>query len=56
LGAAYLAGLAAGYWADTAEILDTRLPADEFEPRMTKARREELLAGWREAVRSVTGR
>jgi glycerol kinase len=56
LGAAYLAGLSAGYWANTAEILDTRLPADEFEPRMTEKRRAELLAGWREAVRSVTGR
>ncbi|MDR1246913.1 MAG: glycerol kinase GlpK [Clostridiales Family XIII bacterium] len=56
LGAAYLAGLSAGYWADTAEILDTRTSTDEFEPHMTESRRAELLAGWREAVRSVTER
>jgi glycerol kinase len=56
LGAAYLAGLAIGYWADEADILKTQKPAEAFEPRMTDARRAELLAGWHEAVRSVTRR
>ncbi|MDR2770415.1 MAG: glycerol kinase GlpK [Clostridiales Family XIII bacterium] len=56
LGAAYLAGLAAGYWADETAIKKTRQPAAVFEPRMTKTRRAELLTGWRGAVRSVTNR
>jgi glycerol kinase len=56
LGAAYLAGLAIGYWADEADILKMRKPAEAFEPRMADARRAELLAGWHEAVRSVTRR
>ena len=50
LGAAYLAGLAIGYWDSVGEVaanwrLDTR-----FEPRITASRREELYSGWLEAV------
>ncbi|MDR2087944.1 MAG: glycerol kinase GlpK [Clostridiales Family XIII bacterium] len=56
LGAAYLAGLAAGYWADEAEIRKLHGASAAFEPRMPEARREDLLAGWRRAVRSVTRR
>ena len=49
-GAAYLAGLAIGYWGSMAEIaanwrLDTR-----FEPRIPESRREELYEGWLQAI------
>jgi glycerol kinase len=54
LGAAYLAGLAVGYWADETDILKTWKPSAEFEPRMDESRRAELMAGWHKAVRSVT--
>jgi glycerol kinase len=49
-GAAYLAGLAVEFWSDTAEL--TRLWRREhtFEPKMTGAEREKLLAGWKRAV------
>ena len=49
LGAAYLAGLAVGFWQE--EEL-ARLAADEtvFTPRMDRMERERLYAGWRKAV------
>jgi glycerol kinase len=56
LGAAYLAGLSAGYWADEAAILKIQKLSAEFEPRMAEDRRAELLAGWHKAVRSVMRR
>jgi glycerol kinase len=56
LGAAYLAGLSAGYWADEEAIRKTKTPSVVFAPRMEEARRAALLAGWRAAVRSVTQR
>jgi glycerol kinase len=56
LGAAYLAGLAAGCWADEAAIRKLQKLSAVFEPRMAEERREELLTGWRRAVRSVTDR
>jgi glycerol kinase len=50
LGAAYLAGLGAGYWGSQDELGRLR-PADRiFEPRMDPARRSALLDGWRRAV------
>ncbi|MDR1135249.1 MAG: glycerol kinase GlpK [Clostridiales Family XIII bacterium] len=50
LGAAYLAGLAVGYWPDTAAILKNwRLDA-EFSPGMDGEQRTELLKGWEMAV------
>jgi glycerol kinase len=50
LGAAFLAGLAVGLWADEAEIEDLVPPRDRFEPQMSTDQREALYAGWREAV------
>jgi glycerol kinase len=54
LGAAYLAGLSAGYWADEDGIRNTGASFTEFGPSMTDARRSELLAGWHRAVRGLT--
>ena len=50
LGAAYLAGLAIGLWADEAEI-ETLVPQrDRFEPQMVPEQREAMYAGWQQAV------
>ena len=50
LGAAYLAGLAVGYWKNTAEIAAQWRADRRFLPSMKPARRQELLAGWRKAL------
>jgi glycerol kinase len=50
LGAAYLAGLAVGFW-DSLEELRSLWQCDRtFEPAMEEPRRAQLLAGWRKAV------
>ena len=51
LGAAYLAGLASGFWKDTDELKALRSSDDVFEPKMQSERVDELLAGWHDAVR-----
>ncbi|MFL8936720.1 glycerol kinase GlpK [Rossellomorea oryzaecorticis] len=53
LGAAYLAGLAVGYWKDREEISKQWKKDSEFEPGMTKENREELYAGWKKAVKAA---
>ena len=50
LGAAYLAGLATGVWADTAELEARRRTARRFTPDMPPERRAALLRGWTRAV------
>lgn len=50
LGAAYLAGLATGFWKDKDEILSRRKTEKVFEPDMKTERRDELYAGWKKAV------
>jgi len=50
LGAAYLAGLAVGYWQDAAEISANWALDREFLPAMTPEGREKLLRGWQKAV------
>jgi glycerol kinase len=52
LGAAGLAGLAAGIWRSGEEFLATRR-FSAFEPRMLRRDAEVLLAGWRRAVRAA---
>jgi glycerol kinase len=54
LGAAFLAGLAVGLWADEVEIEDLVPPRDRFEPQTSLERREALYAGWREALARTT--
>lgn len=51
LGAAYLAGLAVGYWKDREEIRKNRKAGADFYPCMEEGKRTELLKGWRRAVR-----
>jgi glycerol kinase len=50
LGAAYLAGLAARVWKDTAEIARQRKVDRVFEPRMSRDRAQALRARWARAV------
>jgi glycerol kinase len=50
LGAAYLAGLAVGYWKDSAEIKRCWSPERVFRPKMKRADAERLYAGWLKAV------
>ncbi len=50
LGAAYLAGLAVGFWRDEAEIFAQWQEGRRFEPAMEPERREMLRAHWSRAV------
>ncbi|NDJ61446.1 MAG: glycerol kinase GlpK [Chloroflexi bacterium] len=50
LGAAYLAGLAAGYWESAAEIQGQWRVERTFEPKMSADQREALYQGWVRAV------
>lgn len=50
MGAAFLAGLKAGVWKDAASLTNARKVDRIFKPKMDEKRREELLAGWSEAV------
>ncbi|MDO4265226.1 MAG: glycerol kinase GlpK [Eubacteriales bacterium] len=50
LGAAYLAGLSAGYWKDREDIRRNWELSKEFVPAAEPYLREELLGGWKRAV------
>ncbi|MFC0272170.1 glycerol kinase GlpK [Metabacillus herbersteinensis] len=53
LGAAYLAGLAVGYWKDRSEISTQWKLEKRFEPSMEEAQRDELYTGWKKAVKAA---
>jgi glycerol kinase len=55
LGAAYLAGLAVGFWQDTAEIARNWRAARTYEPSMSTDQRETLYASWKRAVERARG-
>jgi len=55
LGAAYLAGLAVGYWSSREEIARNWAVGRRFLPSMGRSRREELYAEWRRAVARASG-
>ncbi|HEY8535789.1 MAG TPA: glycerol kinase GlpK [Vicinamibacterales bacterium] len=50
LGAAYLAGLAVGYWDGQEDVARNWALDREFTPKMPDAERERLYRGWRKAV------
>jgi glycerol kinase len=54
-GAAYLAGLATGYWKSRSEITENWQISKIFEPDMGSARRKELHEGWAKAVKTSFG-
>ena len=51
LGAAYLAGLATGFWKNADEVRENWQKERVFEPEISVERREKLLKGWKKAVR-----
>lgn len=51
LGAAYLAGLAVGYWKNQEDIIENWRLGKEFQVEMTEAKRKEFLKGWERAIR-----
>jgi glycerol kinase len=53
LGAAYLAGLAVGYWKNIEEIQKQWLVDKEFSPSMKDGKRNELVNGWQRAVNAA---
>jgi glycerol kinase len=53
LGAAYLAGLAVGFWKNEKEISAQWQEEKSFEPKMKKSERERLYEGWQKAVSRV---
>ncbi len=55
MGAAYLAGLAVGFWKDTDEIRQNWKTDRVFEPQMDSDERVRRLAGWEKAVRYSFG-
>ncbi|HLV36023.1 MAG TPA: glycerol kinase GlpK [Spirillospora sp.] len=55
LGAAYLAGLASGFWSSQEEIAQQWQVERTFEPRMTADQRDSLYAGWQRAVERAKG-
>ena len=55
MGAAYLAGLAVGYWADKAEVRKNWAIDRIFEPKIDDAKRKEMVEGWDKAVKRSYG-
>ncbi len=51
LGAAYMAGLATGYWKSLDDVKNNRQVERFFEPDMEIQKRKELLEGWHDAVK-----
>ena len=55
MGAAYLAGLAVGYWKDQGEICRNWAVDRRFEPEIEETSREKLVSGWKKAVKCTMG-
>ena len=53
LGAAYLAGLALGYWKSKDDIKKQFLIEEQFYPKMRKEDRERNLEGWKKAIQAI---
>jgi len=55
MGAAYLAGLAVGYWKDKDEVRKNWAIDKIFEPQISDEKREEMVNGWDKAVKRSYG-
>ncbi|KWT50437.1 glycerol kinase GlpK [Lactiplantibacillus plantarum] len=53
LGAAFLAGLAVGYWQDLDELKSIHQTGNVFQPRMAAPQRANLYQGWQAAVKAA---
>ena len=55
MGAAYLAGLAVGYWASKDDVIKNWVSDQTFKPVITQEDREERIKGWNKAVKYAYG-
>lgn len=55
MGAAYLAGLAVGYWKDKEEVKQNWAIDRVFQPEIENEKRQEMLKGWKKAVKYAHG-
>ena len=55
MGAAYLAGLAVGYWNSKEEIVENWSIDRVFQPEITKEERDKKSKGWKRAVTCACG-
>jgi len=55
MGAAYLAGLAVGYWKNKEEVRKNWTVNKTFQPQISDAERQEKLKGWNKAVKYAYG-
>lgn len=55
MGAAYLAGLAVGYWTDLEDIRKNWSVDRTFTPTLAESQRQKRLAGWKKAVACTMG-
>ncbi len=55
MGAAYLAGLATGYWKDLSEIRGNWAIDRTFEPQISDGERKQMIHGWNKAVKCSFG-
>lgn len=55
MGAAYLAGLAVGYWSSKEDVVNNWAIDRTFTPSMEEGEREKLLDGWHKAVKCSFG-
>ena len=53
LGAAYLAGLAIGFWKDTGEIENYWKAEKNFEPQMKDEERQKIIHQWKKAIKAT---
>jgi glycerol kinase len=51
MGAAYLAGLAVGYWKNKEDVLSNWQLDTTFKPRISEEERQERIFGWKKAVK-----
>ncbi len=56
MGAAFLAGLAVGFWKSSAEVAALRTSEKTFRPKIGPGRRGRLQRGWAEAAQRVKSR
>jgi glycerol kinase len=56
MGAAFLAGLGAGFWSSQSQLAQARRIDRRFRPRMKAEQRDALYRGWQDAVARVRGR
>ncbi len=56
LGAAYLAGLASGYWKNAGQIKKCWKVDKVFRPRLSRKEAEKLYSGWKQAVSRTLSR